>query len=397
MLKKLVTNDLIEIEIFNTNTYTFIKLLSKFKINYKSLNIKESSFTLLIDYKNYKRITKLLNKKDYKVISLYGIRKLKLLLKEHYLFLTSLLISVIMVYSLSNILFEININTNDEHAKKVVLDSLSESGIEIYKFMPKFEKLEEIRKKILKENKDLIDWMSIERNGTTYNINLNLRIKESDKKKGIISDIVAKKDGLIKHISASAGVIVKEENEYVKKGETIISGNIIKSDKYLKGQVESKGKVYAEVWYTVSASIPFKSTDFVKTDISYNEYYTYLFGKKLTFINQYKFKHTMKEESVYISKVFLPFKIYKSSVDVYEYKTTLLNEFVAYEKAIKDATSKISLILDKDEYIISKKVLKKSVQRSKIELIVFFKVYENITMKKEIDKIEIGTDLTKEG
>ena len=41
-----------------------------------------------------------------------------------------------------------------------------------------------------------------------------------------------------------------------------------------------------------------------------------------------------------------------------------------------------------DEYIIDKNVLKKELNSSKMVLRIFFKVYENITEKKEIEKIE---------
>ena len=42
--------------------------------------------------------------------------------------------------------------------------------------------------------------------------------------------------------------------------------------------------------------------------------------------------------------------------------------------------------LDKDEYIISKKVLKKEVNSSKIYLEVFFKVYENIAVSTNVEE-----------
>lgn len=224
-----------------------------------------------------------------------------------------------------------------------------------------------------------------------------MRIIEEENKSGNISDIVASKDGKILHIESSSGVIVKEINDYVKKGETIISGNIIKSDKYLKGQVESKGLVYAEVWYTVDVSVPLNYTEYVKTSTNYNEYFTYIFGKKITFINDYNLKNIMYNESIAVSKPYLPFIIYKRTTSVYEYVTYSLTEEEAYNLAIKKATEKLTVKLDDDEYIMDKKVLKKTLSSSKMVLKVFFKVYENITEKKEIEKIEYNTDVTKKG
>ena len=105
----------------------------------------------------------------------------------------------------------------------------------------------------------------------------------------------------------------------------------------------------------------------------------------------------MYEESVVIDKPYLPFKVYKRTTSLYEYKTVNLTKEEAYDKALDLATSKVSLRLKDGEYIIGKKVLKKHYKSSKIVLEVFFKVYERISLEKEIEKIEVGTDISKKG
>jgi len=390
-------NNLVKIKIKNNDFYRFCRILSSKEINFEDSYLEKDFFILTLTYSDFAKIKKLLKTNDYEIITFYGLIGIKNFFKKHLLFIISLLSGILIMYTLSSLIFRIEININDKDIKERITLELEENGIEKYKFKKSFKELEKIKSNILKNNKDILEWMSIEVKGTTYIINANLRVLENETKEGNISDIVAKKDGKILHIESSRGVVVKDINDYVKKGETIISGNIIKSDKYLKGQVESIGKVYAEVWYTVDISVPLKYVEYQKTGLNYNEYFIYLSGKKLTLINDYNIENVMYKETIAISKPYLPFKIYKRETSAYKYIETNLTETEAYDLCIKKATDKINITLSNDEYIIDKKVLKKELKSSKMVLRIFFKVYENITEKKEIEKIEYNTDITKKG
>ena len=94
---------------------------------------------------------------------------------------------------------------------------------------------ERIKKLILKvlveehgliEYKDKIDWLEIERVGTKYVIRVEERILNEKKQNKVNQNIIASKSGIIKKIEAKEGQIVKNKNDYVKKGDVIISGNI---------------------------------------------------------------------------------------------------------------------------------------------------------------------------
>ena len=76
--------------------------------------------------------------------------------------------------------------------------------------------------------------------------------------------------------------------------------------------------------------------------------------------------------------------LYKETKKEYKYKEFKINENIAYEEALKRSENKIKNKLKDNEYIISKKVLKKEVFRSKMNMEVFFKVYENIGVTSNI-------------
>ena len=81
------------------------------------------------------------------------------------------------------------------------------------------------------------------------------------------------------------------------------------------------------------------------------------------------------------------YSINKEEKKIYDYNEVILNKEEAYKEALNRSIDVINKKLSSDEYIISKKVLKKEVKRSKINLEVFFKVYEKIGVTSEIQDI----------
>jgi hypothetical protein len=67
-------------------------------------------------------------------------------------------------------------------------------------------------------------------------------------------------DAVIKKIVAESGVKVKEVNEYVKKGDTIISGSIYLNEE-IKEVTKALGEIYGEVWYKISVEYPIINVD----------------------------------------------------------------------------------------------------------------------------------------
>ncbi len=258
----------------------------------------------------------------------------------------------------------------------------------MYKSKKSFKEIKKIKDKILNENEDNLEWIEIVNKGSSYEVNVTKRVKgntDSPSKKK--TNIIAAKDGLIMHITSTKGQKLKDINDYVKKGEVIITGNIIKGEDKIVDQIEAKGEVYAEVWYTVKVTIPYEYIEYVDTGKVINHYYIELFGKKMTIIGKFDSNKTMNEKELILDKPYLLFKLYKERKTVYEYKTFNIDEKEAYNEAIKRSVSIIEKKLDDKEYIISKNVLKKEAFSSKINVEVFFKVYENIGITSIIKDI----------
>ena len=363
---------------------SFINYLVSNNIYYNFLDKKKDYYIIITSYDNYKRISIL-----YKtsIIRYYGKKfYINFLIVNKYI-LVSFFISLVLLFLLCNTIFKININTSDENLKDIISDSLKNYGIEVYKKKLSFDELNKIKNKILKDNKDTLEWIEINEIGCRYDVNVTPRVvKNNEEKDSTPSSIVASKDGRILHINSTSGTELKEINDYVKKGDILISGNIFKGDK-VTNQVKAEGLIYAEVWYTVNITIPFKYREYTETGKVINHYYLDIYGTKFTLLGKYDSKNTINTKKLILDKPYLLFKLYREEKREYEYKEFNLNEDEAYSEALKRSENKIKNKLNKDEYIISKKVLKKEVNSSKMYVEVFFKVYENIGVTSNIEII----------
>ena len=369
--------------VVNENSNKFLNYLIYNKIYYDSLNKYNEYFVLDVSYDDYLYI-----RRRYKchIVKYYSKKNIVNIYENNKYVLLSLIISFMLLFLLCNTIFDIKINSDDKDIVNIINDSLKDNGIGVYKRKVSFDKLNSIKNKILEDNKDTLEWIEIREKGCIYYIDVTPRVKSNNNvDNSLPSDIVAEKDGVIKHIVVHRGSKVIDNGDYVKKGDILISGNIIKNENVID-KVHSEGVIYAETWKTVNISIPFKRIDYVYKK-TINHYYLDIFGHKFTISGKYDSDNTINKKSIVLDKPYLFFKLYKEEKKIYDYNEVILNKEEAYNEALNRSIDVINKKLSSDEYIISKKVLKKEVKRSKINLEVFFKVYEKIGVTSEIQDI----------
>lgn len=369
--------------VVNENSNKFLNYLIYNKIYYDSLNKYNEYFVLDVSYDDYLYI-----RRRYKchIVKYYGKKNIVNMYENNKYVLLSLIISFMLLFLLCNTIFDIKINSDNKDIINIINNSLSDNGIGLYKRKVSFDKLNSIKNKILENNKDTLEWIEIREKGCIYYIDVTPRVKSNNNvDNSLPSDIVAEKDGVIKHIVVHRGSKVIDNGDYVKKGDILISGNIIKNENVID-KVHSEGVIYAETWKTVNISIPFKRIDYVYKK-TINHYYLDIFGHKFTISGKYDSDNTINKKSIVLDKPYLFFKLYKEEKKIYDYNEVILNKEEAYNEALNRSIDVINKKLSSDEYIISKKVLKKEVKRSKINLEVFFKVYEKIGVTSEIQDI----------
>lgn len=367
----------IVIKVCGKNTKLFIQKLIKENIellnieyiNYKEINIEIYSYEL-------KKILKLKSIYEISITKYKGLLKLKRIIKKNKIFIITLLISFMLVIFLSNLIFEVRIVHNNNELVNILEQELSNYDIKKYKLKQSYNKLNIIKKEILKKYKNKIEWLEIIESGTTYIVRVEERKIIDNKINKNYQNIVAKKDAIIKKIVSSKGAIVKSLNDYVKKGDVIISSNILLNE-VVKDRVVADGTIYGEVWYEITIEYPlhYKEEKIIGTK---NIITPTIFNRNILF----------NKNSIYINKIlyknnYFPFSINYQVQHEIEYIDEIYSLDEAINKAISLGRSKLNSKLNNDEYIIMEKQLKIDLKNSKIVIDMFYSVYENIT------KIEI--------
>ena len=340
-----------------------------------------------LDKKNYDKLMELKTTYEIKLTRVYGFSKWKYLLRCNAIFILCTIVGFVFLFTLSNIIFEVEVVHRKEDVRNLIYKELDRYNIKKYNFVKSFDEQEQIVKNILDNNKDKLEWLEIERVGVKYIIRVEERIINSPKKEEKNRHVVAAKDGIIMHIDSSRGEIVKKINDYVKKGDIIISGHINKGEE-VKNTVAAEGNVYAEVWYTVDVEMPLVYKEEYKTGKNKRMLTFSVFGNDYSLFDFFPYKNKSIEENIIFKNSILPIKFSFNK----EYELRVIDEVYTYDEAITKAIAlardKLNMKLSKDEKILYEKKLKTKQNNSTILVTVFFKVYENITAYEEILEVK---------
>ena len=254
-----------------------------------------------------------------------------------------------------------------------------------------FKKQEAIVKDILTKHKDKIEWMEIERIGTKYIVRVEPRKYNEETKEGKPQDIVAKKDGIITKIDAKTGSITKQVNDYVKKGDVIITG-IIKNQDTVMTTVVATGTVMAETWYKINVEMPLNYYEQTLTGKSKNILKISFLTHDISLFDFHPYKNYKDIDTPIIKNNLLPLSLKKVTRQEALVKDEVYTEDTAIKKALQLASEKLLKTLGVNDKIILEKTLKITRKDSKIILDIFFKVEEDITDFKEIDLTQLAKD-----
>lgn len=357
----------------------FIKKIYDNKIDlFKIKKINNEEIIVYIKKEDFEKINKIKTIYEIECIDVSGKTKIIENLKKNIPLFIMMLISIITIYILSNLIFKIEIITNNNKLKEELKKELEENGIYKYNIKKNYKELSEIKNKIKEKYRDNIEWLEIENVGVKCILKLEERIVNSKDETSELLNIVSLKDAIIKDVTASNGIILKRKNESVKKGEIVISGKIKLNDE-IKEIVNAKGKVMGEVWYKTTISYPLTYYEEKITGKKNTRFSVKIFNKSINF---FKKNGKIEQKPLFESNIF---SLYKNTIYDVEIIDIVYTYDEAVEKAIELGRKKMNSKLNDEEYIIYEKCLKVSSKDSKIELEMFYAVYENITGYERIE------------
>ena len=372
----------IKLKITGKNIEYFLNLLFVKNINLDVLSKDRNSMVIVVSTDDYNIIKTIKTTYKIKVLKVYGFLYIKYLLKTYSYFIISFFIFFLIIITISNLILNIDVISNNSSLKKSILEDLKVRGISKYRFKVDYYTKQKIINEILDEENDKIEWMEIEEYGTKYIIKVVERKKNNDRDNCVPSNIVAKRDAIVLDIQASSGEVLTAINKSVKKGDILISGNIFNKEEIVNTKC-SIGKVFGEVWYQVYVDVPVHY---------YEENVTGKVERKIGFdLFNYSTKSsfsTYKRNDInIIYNKLLPVRLYYTEYleTIVANKTFNLKNVDSY--ALELATRKINNRLGKDDKILLKKILKKDMKNSRIIVGVFFKVFEDIGVTEEIPAV----------
>lgn len=368
----------VRVKITGKNVNNYLKRLIANKIDLIDLKYNSHNEAVVtIKYSDYLKLKTVRSSYDIKVTNTYGKLKIRNKIKRNYILLSSIILGIALIILLSNIIFSIEVIHTNKSVIELVGNELNKNGLKKYTFKKKYKDIKKIEDKILNDNKDKLEWISIEIVGTKYVVRIEERKIKNENNDNIYQDIVASKSGVIKKIIALSGEKKYEIDNFVSKGDTIIKGSITKPNNEVI-LTHASGLVYAEVWYQISVEYPYQYKEEILTGNKKNIYYLKFINKRLELFNFKKYKNFQKEPKILLYNNILPISLIKEK----QYEVNIIDEIYTTEevinKAITLAESRLMSSNKKIDKIEGVSIIKKEEYDSKIKLDLFISVIEEI-------------------
>jgi similar to stage IV sporulation protein len=356
----------------------FLSYIYKFKISILDIKCSDRSNAII---KIYNRdLDKVLNMKTtfkIEIIGYEGKLRLREGIKKHLFLIVSIIISYAFLLFLSNIIFSVEVIHSNAKVRNLIIEELNERHISRWHFKQNYKEIQKIKEEILNKYKDRLEWIEIENIGTKYIVKVEERKMRGQGSPYIYQDIVSNKSAIIISVEATEGEIIRRKNDYVKKGEVIISGKIMKGSEVSK-LVKATGKIYGEVWYNIKVEHPLIYQSKVLTGRKKEVYKINFLNFSVSLFNFKPFKNETSDDINIVKHPLIPFSFVKERQKEATLEDEVYTDGEALIKAEEQATKKMEDYLDEDEYIISKRKLKYYIDDKKLYLDMFFKVCEVI-------------------
>ena len=219
------------LKISGRNPNSFLKHLISKKIKLYNITDKDKAIFITVTLEDYQKIKKMKTSYKMEVVNRFGLLKLKYLLRKYQYLLIFFCLALFLIIVLSHTIFYVEVVHPKKEIRDLIKKDLKELGISKFKFKKTYQEKESIRNKILTKEKDKIEWLEIDSVGTKYIVNVEERLINDKPEDEYPRDVIAKKDAMILSIEAEEGEVIKKKYDYIRKGETIISGTIKNKEK----------------------------------------------------------------------------------------------------------------------------------------------------------------------
>ncbi|SER70508.1 sporulation protein YqfD [Salipaludibacillus aurantiacus] len=287
---------------------------------------------------------------------------------------------------LSNMVWSITIDGAEPHLEYELRSAISDMGVKkgkLHYFLPPPEKIQE---NIMNEL-DKVTWVGVTKQGSALHFQVVEREIVEEKQRSGPAHLVAARKAVIHDLFVEKGKPMVEPNQFVKKGEILVSGLIGKEDNYKR--VAAEGRVRGESWYKVNVKVPLNLAVETVTGEIQRKHALKLWDMRIPF---WGFKG-LKSDNIYedtLVKKWEPFGFrlplayeIRNQYDLLEVEERRAKEkaaAIAKEEAVKTLLQRFS----EEAEIIDEKVLHQTVEGGKVKVLLHFRVIDDIAVKQPV-------------
>ncbi|MFC4558853.1 sporulation protein YqfD [Virgibacillus kekensis] len=313
----------------------------------------------------------------------------------------SLLLSIALVFFLSNIIWEVRITGVPKDLEKKISKQLTAYGIHQGTWTFSVEPPSDIQQKLINDIPELL-WVGVHQKGTSYILEgVEKTIVKEEVPEGP-RNLVATKKGVIEYMYVSQGLPMVKVNDYVEPGDILVSGRLgipekdedkkddKKKDKHFK-LVAAEGDIIAKTWYETEVTVPLKVKHELLTGEHETKYHLRIsdldipiWGFGTPEFNDIQRERDTKE--LYFLKWKLPISIIETTLSEKRYHSVKRNKQEAIEEGIEQAKKELQLQLGPEAKIVSENILHETTENGKVKLILYMSVEEDIAKAEPIDQ-----------
>ncbi|MDT8861787.1 sporulation protein YqfD [Alkalihalobacillus sp. MEB130] len=305
-------------------------------------------------------------------------------------FIAGLASFLVIMFILSNMVWGVEIKGASPQVEHELRQVVTEMGIKRGAFQFSLPSVELIQRDVT-ELVQGATWVGVRQKGTTFEFEVVEQQLPEEAERYSPRHLVATKKAIIHKIFVEHGQAIVKPNDFVQKGDLLVSGYIGKKDAEdeEKELVPAQAVVLGEIWYqsTVSASLDTLFTTL--TGEKKSKHYISLSGFDIPIWGFGSIPFEESAESLHER----PFRLFNWSLPITykrnDYLETKRHErSYTKEEAVRAARerARVELINDlpHDAEIIGEKVLHEAVENGKVNLRIHYQVIEDITSEQPI-------------
>lgn len=380
---------IVKIKIEGSNIHNYLKRVIRKKINIiQVIPVSYREIHLILKYSEYEKLLQYKSIYQITVLQFLGKLKYQEIFKKNYILLLFMILGLILILFLSRVIFSVEVIHQDREIRELLEKELASYDIKRFSMKKSYEELEKIEDDILNHNKDKLEWIEIISYGTKYVVRVEERKLNEETEEFQYQSIVSKKNAVLVRIDALRGEKVKNINDYVTKGDTVISGYITLPNNTQVATM-AEGTVYGEVWYQVNVDYPIVYQETNLTGKSKNVYVIHFFDKRISLFDFDQYRSFQSKDKVLVSSNLLSLSLVREKQFEAEVKDEVYTEDIARNNAIDYIKQK--LMKDNEDIVKIKdvKILTTSSDEDSIQFKLFVRAIEDIGEVVTIQEIKV--------